>query len=152
MSDYRHLLVALELEDASHTVLAKAHALARAFEAKLSVVHVLEAIAVQPMSTSATLDTALLPPVDLSEPMAEQARRRMAPWLAELGIAADAFEVVFDSVRAGIVDHAERIGADLIVVGRHTHRGLSSLFSHTEAGVQSRAKCDVLAVVLADAA
>lgn len=147
MSEYRHILVALELEDDGRAVLARAHALAQVAGARLSVLHVLETMPLR-SATMGDLDTPLLPPVDISEQLSQNALARLRPWCEELGIAADALEVIIDVVKAGIADHAERIAADLIVIGRRPHHGLSALFSHTEEGVLSRARCDVLAVAL----
>lgn len=149
MSEYRHILAALELEDASRRVLAKAQSLAVRHGAKLSVVHVLDALPVRPTMLG-ELDAAMLPPVDISAPLAEHARRRLLSWCDKLGIPTDAVEVVVDAIRPGITDHAERIAADLLVIGRHPHHGLSALFNHTEQGVLSRAPCDVLAVALGE--
>jgi universal stress protein A len=147
MSDYRHILAALELEDASREVLRKAQTLAQSSGAKLSVLHVLEMMPIRTASIG-DLDQPMMPPVDVSEQLTENARHQLLKWCAELGIGEEAVEVVFDSVKAGIAEHAERIAADLIVVGHHPHHGLAALFSHTEQGVLSRAKCDVLAVAL----
>jgi universal stress protein A len=149
MSEYRHILAALELEDASREVLRKAQTLARITGARLSVLHVLELIPVRPGGIG-EIDPPMMASVDLSEQLTENARQRLLPWCTEFGIAEDALEIVFDSIKIGIVEHAERIAADLIVVGRHPHHGFSALFSHTEQGVLNRAKCDVLAVVLPD--
>ena len=44
------------------------------------------------------------------------------------------------------MDKADKIGADLIVVGSHTRSGLALLLGSTARGLVPGAHCDVLAV------
>lgn len=142
MEEYRHILVALEPDAAGRRLLQRAQALARRFEAKLSVLHVVEYVLLDAGDGSG------LPPPDLTEPLTLQVREQLLGWCRELGVPEDAVQVVIDGIKSGIVSHAERHGVDLIVVGHHRREGLSALFSHTEEGVMSRAHCDVLAVAV----
>lgn len=148
MIRYHHVLAALELEDASRAVLQRAHAMAAGCGARLSVLHVLEVIPMRPPGFGELDATMMAPAVDLTGPMMSNARRQVLPWLAELGIPEDALELIVDNVKSGIAAYAERKAADLLVIGRHPHHGLSAIFSHTEQGVLSRAACDVLVVAL----
>ena len=141
---YKNILAAVEIHDAGQAVLSRARDLAKEFDARLSVLHVIEYLPVDPAG-----DALLTTPVDLSRERAQQAEARLQEWCAALGIDAGAIRVTIGSVTAEILRAAQDGDADLIVVGHHPRRGLAALFSHTEEGVVSRAGCDVLAVRLA---
>jgi universal stress protein A len=140
---YRHILAAVETHDEGQPVLARARDLARQFGARLSAVHVVEYLPVDPAG-----DALLTTPVDLSRERAAQAEARLKEWCAALDIPADHARVAVGTITAEILRAAQETGADLIVVGHHPRRGLAALFSHTEGGVVQRAPCDVLAVHL----
>lgn len=140
---YRHILAAVETHDEGQPVLARARDLAKQFGARLSVVHVVEYLPVDPAG-----DALLTTPVDLSRERAAQAESRLRDWCTALEIPMADARVVIGTITAEILRSAQETGADLIVVGHHPRRGLASLFSHTEGGVVQRAACDVLAVHL----
>lgn len=144
MDEYRHILVAIEPDAAGKRLLRRAKSLAQRFEARLSVLHVVEYVLLD------AGDGIGLPPPDLTDPLTLQLREQLLLWCGEFGIEPAALHVVIDSIKNGIVSHAERHGIDLIIVGHHRRQGLSALFSHTEEGVMSRARCDVLAVAVDD--
>ncbi|MGQ0586934.1 MAG: universal stress protein [Gammaproteobacteria bacterium] len=140
---YRHILAAVETHEEGQAVLTRAQELARKFGARLSVVHVVEYLPVDPAG-----DALLTTPVDLSRERATQAESRLKEWCRQLEIPADQARVAVGAVTAEILSAAQDTGADLIVVGHHPRRGLAALFSHTEGGVVQRSPCDVLAIRL----
>jgi universal stress protein A len=140
---YRHILVAVETHEEGQPVLARARDLARQFSAKLSVLHVVEYLPVDPAG-----DALLTTPVDLSRERATQAETRLKEWCANLGVPYENAKVVIGSITTEILRAAKELDADLIVVGHHPRHGLAALFSHTEGGVVQRSPCDVLAVRL----
>ncbi len=147
MNLYRHILAAIELDDSGEQLLVRARDLAQALGAKLSIVHIVEYIALD--SGEALLAT----PVDLNRQLLEGAQKRMNSLCAKLGIPTDSARVVNGPVPLAILDMAATEGIDLIAVGHRARRGfLSSWFSHTEENVVSKAPCDVLALTLAAAA
>ncbi|HUR42153.1 MAG TPA: universal stress protein [Verrucomicrobiae bacterium] len=141
---YRHILAAVETHDDGQPVLTRARDLARQFDARLSVVHVVEYLPVDPAG-----DALLTTPVDLSRERASQAEARLKDWCRALDIPPEHAHVAVGTITAEILRAAAAAGADLIVVGHHPRSGLAALFSHTEGGVVQRAPCDVLAVHLA---
>ncbi len=143
MSEYQHILAAVEANDDGRRLLIRASALAQRFRARLSVLHIVEYV---PMDAGNGM---MMPPVDLSTELLEQTRQQLLGWCNELLIDPGSLHVSVDNVKSGIIGHAERYGVDLIIVGHHRHHGLSALFNHTEEGVLSRASCDVLAVAIA---
>lgn len=54
--------------------------------------------------------------------------------------------VIVGDVRSSIIEYAESLGCDLIVVGSHGRRGLARLLGSTANAVIHHAQCDVLAV------
>lgn len=140
MSQYRHILVGLDLSEDSENVLTKARGLASANQAKLSVVHVIE-----PLAFAYGGDA----PVDLSEAqnlMEDQAKKRLAAISDDFDVAPDARYVRLGQTANELHALAEEKKADLIVVGSHGRHGLALLFGNTANGVIKGAQCDVLAV------
>ena len=140
---YRHILAAVELDEIAKDVLARAKELSRLFGARLSVLHVVEYLPVDPAG-----DALLTTPVDLSRERATQAESRLREWCQAAGIGADALKVSVGAITPEIVRTAQESAVDLIVLGHAPRRGLAALFSHTEEGVVHRAPCDVLAIRL----
>ena len=140
---YRHILAAVETHEEGQAVLTRARDLSRLFGARLSAVHVVEYLPVDPAG-----DALLTTPVDLSRERAAQAEARLKDWCRQLEIPAEQARVAVGTITAEILRAAHDAGADLIVVGHHPRRGLAALFSHTDGGVVQRAPCDVLAIHL----
>lgn len=140
MGSYEHLLLAVDLTDESNPVAERAQALAKAFGARLSIVHVIE-----PLSLAYGGDI----PMDLSsvqDQIHEQAKAHLADFAAGLGIAADDQYLIFGRPESEIHRVARCKKADLIVVGSHGRHGLALLLGSTANGVLHGASCDVLAV------
>jgi len=140
MTDYRRIMLAVDLTDESAAVAKRAVALAEAFDAELHLVHVIE-----PLSLAYGGDI----PMDLSsvqEQIHDQARSHLAEFAATLGIPADRQYLIFGRPESEIQRVAEAKGADVIVVGSHGRHGLALLLGSTANGVLHGANCDVLAV------
>ncbi|GAC1633338.1 MAG: universal stress protein [Nevskia sp.] len=142
MSEYQHILVAVEANDDGRRLLIRANALAQRFRARLSILHVVQYL---PLDAGNGM---MLPAADLSGEMIELARGQLLHWCTELELDPASLHLTVDNVKSGIIHHAETYGVDLILVGHHQRHGLAALFSHTEEGVLSRAACDVLAVAI----
>lgn len=144
-SPYRHLLAAVETQDAEGLrVLRHAKRLADVFGAKLSVVHVVEYMPVDPAG-----DALLATPLDLTHERREQAEARLQEWCQRDDIDPHDVAVAVGNITEEILYAREQAGADLIVIGHHPRRGIAAWFGGTEDGVLHRAPCDVLAVHLA---
>ena len=121
-------------------VAKRACALANAYTARLSCVHVIE-----PLSLAYGGDI----PMDLStiqEQIQDTARAHLADFGASLNIKTDDQHLIFGRPETEIDSLAQQIGADLIVVGSHGRHGLALLLGSTANGVLHGAPCDVLAV------
>lgn len=130
---YRHLLLAVDGSPASTHVAEHAYELAAQLGSEVTVVHVLDDVAVP------LVQYGMEPYLDVEaiNPQVLQAQRDAARRLVER-VAAAAPEGLSPSVvvaeagghRVGevISQRAEDVGADLVVVGTHGHRGLSRVF------------------------
>ncbi|HWP94994.1 MAG TPA: universal stress protein [Gammaproteobacteria bacterium] len=143
MKTYRHILLAVDLTDDSEAVGARACELARRFDARLSLLHVVEYLPVDPAG-----EALLPPPVNIEQDLVESARRRLDELAEKLGIAASDRIIETGNIKHEIVRVATERAADLIVLGSREKHGLAVLLGSTEKAILSAAPCDVLAVRL----
>ncbi|GAB3091675.1 universal stress protein [Aestuariicella hydrocarbonica] len=144
MSCYKHILTGLDLSEESPQVIEKAAALAKANNAKLSLVHIVE-----PLTFAYGGDI----PVDLSEiqdQLQSQATEQLKILAAPYNIATEDRHIIVGQPVAEIHDLAKELAADLIVVGSHGRKGLALLLGSTANGVLHGALTDVLAVRVKD--
>ncbi len=140
MSEYSHILAAVDLTEESHIVAKRACALRSVYGAKISCLHVIE-----PLSLAYGGDI----PMDLSsiqEQIQETAKLHLAEFARSLKIPEEDQHLIFGRPETEIHSLAKQIGADLIVVGSHGRHGLALLLGSTANGVLHGAPCDVLAV------
>ena len=142
MSDYRNLLVCLDLTEDSLRVLERARALAASTGGTLTLLHVVEYVPVEPMGE------ALLPAVQIEAELAERATTQIAELANRLGLGAAERLVLTGNIKAEVVRVAQEKRCDLIVIGSRERHGVSILFNFTEDTVVHAAPCDVLAVRL----
>ncbi|RMV80097.1 Universal stress protein [Pseudomonas caricapapayae] len=140
---YEHILVAIDLTDECDPVIRRASLLATASEAKLSVVHIVEPIA---MAFGGDV------PMDLSQlqqQQIDQAREKLGKLkLKYPQLENSESHMVFGQPRQEIHKLAKSEACDLIVVGSHGRHGLALLLGSTANDVLHGAPCDVLAVSL----
>ena len=143
MSEYRNLLVCLDLTEDSVRVLERARALATSTGGTLTLLHVVEYVPVEPMGE------ALLPAVQIEAELAERATTQIAELAKRLGLGGAERLVLTGNIKAEVVRVAQERRCDLIVIGSRERHGVSILFNFTEDTVLHAAPCDVLAVRLA---
>ncbi len=140
MASYQRIMLAVDLTEESTHVAERALALAKAFDAELHVVHVIE-----PLSLAYGGDI----PMDLStvqEQIHEQAKSHLAEFANRLQVPDDRQYLIFGRPESEIQRVAESKEADVIVVGSHGRHGLALLLGSTANGVLHGANCDVVAV------
>jgi len=138
---YRHILVAVELTDDGLKVASRAHDLAARYEARLSLLHVVE-----PLPIDATGEAILPPTIGLESELSQNAERRLREMSEQLGSGMVSRHVSVGYTKREILGFAEQHGVDLIVVGSHGRHGLALLLGSTANAVLHGAACDVLAV------
>lgn len=140
MANYRKVLVAVDLTDHSEMVVRRAMEVAAAFDAEISLLHVVEYIPVEPMGE------ALLPAVDIEEELAQGARRRLEDLAKRTGLEEAERRVETGTIKAEVVRIASEWQADLVVLGSKERHGVAVMLNLTEDTILHAAPCDVLAV------
>ncbi len=140
MTVYRRILLAIELNEDSPSIVRRAQALAGALGAELELLHVVEYVPVEPMAET------LMPAIEIEEELLTRSRNQLAALAAETGIPAQSCRVEAGNVKAEIVRSARERHIDLIVVSSRERHGPSILLNLTEDTVLHAAPCDVLAM------
>jgi universal stress protein A len=146
MGAYQHILLAVDFSEHGDTVARKAKSLAEKYQAKLSIIHVLDNI---PMPDT-TYGTVIPLNEDSGYELLEVEKVRLIQVGNQLRVAKINCWMVWGSPKSEICLLAEREQVDLIVVGSHGRHGLSLLLGSTANSVVHYARCDVMAVRLLD--
>ena len=138
----KHILVAVDLSPAAHVVAKKAHDIADLFGAELSIVYVLEYCPITcgggefivPLDgeTIATLE--------------QQAKLALRNLGAAIGVSERHQYLEVDSVKQAVINLAEKLKVDLLVIGSHGRHGAALLLGSAANAILHAAQCDVLAV------
>ena len=142
MSDYKHILVAADLIVADdNPVIKKAKEIQQKTGAKMSIIHSIE----YPPSYG---DAYEVPTVaDWQEELEVSAKERLEKLSEEISIPKDQRFLRIGQPKYQVLEVADEIGADLIIVGSHARHGLGLLLlGSTANAIIHHAKCDVLAV------
>jgi universal stress protein A len=141
MSAYTHLLLAIDFSANTDQVIGRGLALARAFDARISLVHVVEFAQVD-------LSNELVMPqeLELDQELQALAETRLRETAQQYGLADHPRHVRHGSTRREILQLAEEENVDLVVVGSHGRSGIQLLLGSTANAVLHGAPCDVLAV------
>lgn len=140
---YKHILVAVDLTEECDPVIKRASGLAALSQAKLSLVHIVE-----PMAMAFGGDV----PMDLSQlqqQQFDQAKERLERLIVKYPeLSKEDSHLTYGQPRQEIHSLAKEQSCDLIVVGSHGRHGLALLLGSTANDILHGASCDVLAVRL----
>lgn len=129
---YKHLLIATDGSELAQIAVAQGFALAKAVNAKVTIVTVSE-----PWTLAAPAEVAIVYPVeDYERAAAANASKILADAsaaCAKLQITCDTVHVKEEFPAEGIVETARARGCDLIVMASHGHRGLMRLVLGSQA-------------------
>ena len=139
MPAYQHLLVALDLSPESEAILQQAVAFAALYEARISLIHVVEQARIS--GPYLNLDFS-----SLEHQIKIDSEKRMSQLAASSGISREDCIIELGVASQLIHEYAERLGADLIFLGSHGRHGVGLLLGSTANAVLHGANCDVLAV------
>ena len=139
-SPYRRILVAIDCSDESAQVLSRAAGVLSGNDGELHLIHVIEPLALA-YGADVPMDV-----TDLQSGLMQQARETADTYASRYQIPADNVHVELGSIEKTILDQADKLHTDLIVVGSHTRSGLALLLGSTARGLVPGAHCDVLAV------
>ncbi len=146
MKNYDHILLAADFFQEDQVVINKARSLADKYQAKLSVVHVVDSIPITDAGYGGDIPFDL----DLTTELMAIAKKKLLALARQLAINDDNVWLEIGSPKTEIVRIANEIQVDLIVLGSHGRHGLALLLGSTANGVLHHAQCDVLAVRLQD--
>jgi len=143
MSDYKHILVAIDFSESSEQVLLKALSIARRNNAKLSLIHTIE----------------YLPPIDSvyepvlssnwlidEEEMLSQAKKSLEALKQRHHLDNAKLYSIVGTPKYEISQFVKDHHCDLVVMGSHGRHGLSILLGSTTNAVLNDMPCDILAV------
>ena len=140
MTEYRRVLLVVDLSEDSLLIGRRAQAVATALGAAIDLLHVVEYVPVEPMGET------LMPAVQIEDELLDRAKQRLVALGAQIGVPAASCRVEAGNVKSEIVRIARELHTDLIVLGSRERHGLSILVNFTEDTVLHASPCDVLAV------
>lgn len=141
MTEYKHILLAVELETDCDTLPVKrALALSKEFDAKLSLIH-----AVEHMSSYGAA-YGIAAGADIEEMLLQNAKDAMSKLGKKYDIPESQQIIKIGPAKLVILEQADEVKADLIIVGSHGRHGVRLLLGSTANAVLHGAKCDVLAI------
>jgi len=142
MKNYKHVLGAVELIEANDAELIKrADFMAKEFKANVVLVHALEHIGGY---SSYGMGVGF----EIEKALTDIATTEMRKLGKHLGIPEDRQIIKVGPAKFVLLEEAEELKADLIIVGSHGRHGLQILLGSTANAVLHGAKCDVMAVRL----
>jgi universal stress protein A len=137
-----NLLVATDLHTATEPVIQKAKEIADKFNAKISIIHVVEFLPANygNLEFASPVDAELLTTLENSarinlNKLADKYKIPPANRYLEIG-----------SVKNEVLALAKKIAADLLVIGSHGRHGVELLLGSSANALLHAAKCNVLAV------
>lgn len=133
---YHHVLAATDLLEDSKQIVRKAWEMANQFDAKLSIVHVIEPIPAYgyPGVT------------DIESPHIEEVRKELAVFAKDYFIDEAEQHLEVGAPKIEVLSLAKSLDIDLIVLGSHGRHGIMRLLGSTASAVVNSAECDVLMV------
>lgn len=141
----KNILLATDLSANTDKVAKKAKSIAEKYNAKLSIIHVLEYrhFVYSNSEFSIPIDVETLNSIEDHAKKALQKLGKKIDVAEEHQYIADIAE---SSIKESIVNLAEKLKADLIVIGSHGKHGPELLLGSTANAILHVAKCNVLAV------
>ena len=138
MTQYKKILVAVDLSPHSEATLHHATNIAQNYQASLHVAHVLEhASAVYGSDFSIPLET------DLQTIIHTSAQTAMTALAEKYSLSKNVLHIESGPIKVAITRLAKKINADLIIVGSHSHTGLDLLLGSRANAILHLAHCDV---------
>ena len=144
MSHYQHILLAVDYSPHNDYIADKAKSLAKTYQAKLSIIHVLDNIPMPDTNYGAVIPLNENSDYDLLE--AE--KNKLKALGQRLAVDDDNQWLVWGVPKEEITQIATQEKVDLIVVGSHGRHGLALLLGSKANSILHHAHCDVLAVRL----
>jgi universal stress protein A len=143
MSDYKHILLAVDFSDYNQKIALKAQRLATFYQAKLSLLHVVDSASFIHLNYDLEL-----PDTNLNDLLIKSSKKKLEQLTKDLQLRCQQKWVVVGYSHEEIIRVAKENSVDLIVIGSHARHGLRLLLGSTANAVLHHSNCDVLAVRL----
>ena len=143
MSDYTHILVAVDFSNYSEQVITKARDIAKSNNAKLSILHVVEYL--PPIDSIYEPVLASTWAIDETE-LLSQAKKSLKKFSKKLNLDDAQQHVVLGIPKYEISQFVKDQQCDLVVMGSHGRHGINILLGSTANAVLHEMPCDILAV------
>jgi universal stress protein A len=140
MKSYKHILYATDLGPHEKSIRSRVKSISEQNDAKISLVHVVETFPIF-MDMSGYLNT-----VEIIERIQQEAKELVNKIAKDLTIEEANQHISLGSPKTDIIALANKIKADLIVIGAHNRHLIDNLIGSTTDAVLRSANCDVLAV------
>lgn len=145
MSQYKRIIVGVALDFESDTaVIQQVKMLCHQFNTQATLVH-----AVEHMSSYGAA-YGIAAGADIEDMLVDNARKAMSELGSKLEIPSELQIIKLGSPKLVLLEEANRMNADLIVVGSHGRHGMGLLLGSTANAVLHGAKCDVLSIRIKD--
>lgn len=142
---YKHILLAVELDPESDAFLLKrTKELLKDTPTEVTVVHAIE------HNSNYGAAYGVMAGIDIEEMLVEEAQKSMQSLLKDLHIPGVQSVIKVGAAKHVILNEAEKVQADLIILGSHGRHGVALLLGSTANAVLHGAHCDVLAVRVLD--
>ena len=151
MHNYRKILVPVDFSEHSEQAIGRAVNMAALYGAEIELFHVTEVPTYPILEDMAVTGVPGIWDVELTQEIVNAAEERLKKLAKANGVKPEHCQVVVGIPSVDIVDHAEEVGADLIVMGRHGVSFIEKLMGSTTDAVLHHAKCDVMTVFLREA-
>jgi len=135
---YKHILIPTDFSDYSQHAAKKALDLQTLFDARLTVVHIVNYLPPSFISAQSEHTSAVQ--------IIERATAYLAEWTQEVGLASAEQVVTNGPAGKEIIATAKERGVDLIVIGTSGEGGMKLLLGSTTSAVMHHAPCDVLSI------
>jgi universal stress protein A len=143
MSNYSHILVAVDFSPSADTILKKARELAQRDDARLSLLHVVEYL--PPIDTFGDTFTTINWEVD-EEMLLDRAKESLQKLTVQHNLNNAETIVMFGTPKHEISQFVADHGCDLVMLGSHGRHGISLLLGSTANAVLHDMPCDVLTI------
>ena len=141
MGGYQNILLAVELVPESDALLTKkAQQIMSQGDIKVYLIHAVEHLSNYGAAYGVSAG------VDVEEMLLDEARKTMSEIGTRLNIPKDQQIVKVGPAKFIILEKAEQLKVDLIIVGSHGRHGVRLLLGSTSNAILHGAQCDVLAV------
>ncbi|MDX1796214.1 MAG: universal stress protein [Hydrogenovibrio sp.] len=148
MHNYQTLLVAVDFSEHSEKAIVRAKQLSNIYHAELMLLHLVEEPTYPVFEDVSLSGNAGIWIPEIADAMMDAAKKRLCALAEQNQIDPSACHVMMGFPKTDIVERANELNVDLIVMGRHGLSFLDKLIGSTTDSVLHHAKCDVLAVTI----